>query len=292
MSSESISQEKRERLIREVLDHASSGNLAPFIENILTGTLEVDQMDSRGYTAIHLAVWIQDQESVLKLLDKASCPIDLQSGAGQTPLMMAIIKGNLQLIKLFLDRGADIESKDSLGITPLISAVQSGQISAFYVLLHRGAKIDAKDRNDCGVVHWAAYRNHVSVLRVLKKMGVDLYAIDASKMNALHRAALSNALDSIEFLMFEGFSNDVLDAKGRTPLDIAKENNSDGAIRVLSEYSPRGLAIHRYFPYFFLIFWIGTYTAYYTSILPYTVQYLLPSLVFNFCFLWLLPLLV
>ena len=93
-------QEKKEKLIREILNYAASGDLRPFIENILS-----------------------------------------------------TVKGSLELIKLFLDRGADIEIKDSLGITPLICAVQSGQLNAFYILLHRGAKIDVKDRNGCGIVH-------------------------------------------------------------------------------------------------------------------------------------------
>ena len=67
--------------------------------------------------------------------------------------MLATIQGNLELMKLFLDRGADIESKDTIEITPLLCAIQSGQLAAFYVLLHRGAKIDCKDRNGCNAVH-------------------------------------------------------------------------------------------------------------------------------------------
>ena len=53
---EPTAQEKKEMLLSEVLDYATSGDLKPFIENIISGNLDVDQMDSRGYTAIHLAV--------------------------------------------------------------------------------------------------------------------------------------------------------------------------------------------------------------------------------------------
>ena len=289
---ESTPQDKRERLIREVLDHAASGNLAPFIDNIISGVLEVDQMDSRGYTAIHLAVWTQDHSSVIKLLDTASCPIDLQCGSGQTPLMLATAKGNLSLMKLFLDRGADIEAKDSLGITPLISAVQTGQVAAMYVLLHRGAKIDAKDKNECGAIHWAAYRNQPEVLRILHKMGVDLNIPDSQKMTPLHRAAMSNAMDSIKFLVFAGASTEILDSKNRKPIDVAKEGACEGAYYLISNFSPYAGPIHNYFTYLFLLYWIGGYSCYFIFVLPFTVQYIAPSILFNCCMLWLVPLLV
>lgn len=283
-------QEKKERLIREVLDHASCGNLEPFIENIMSGKLEVDQMDSRGYTAMHLAVWKQDFQSVIKLLDKVSCPVDIQSGSGQTPLMLAAIKGNLRIVKLLLDRGADIENKDSLGITPLLCSVQSGQLGIFYTLLSRGAQIDAKDRNGCGAAHWAAYKNQTAVLRVLKQMGIELSSTDCSKMTPLHRAAMSNATDSIEYLLFIGQSAEILDSKNRTPLDVARENNSEGASRVLKSFFPNGGPIYNYFSYLFILYWIGIYSVYYTSILPETFHHLFPSLMFNLGFMWIFPL--
>lgn len=285
-------QEKKEKLIREILDYAASGDLRPFIENILSGKLEIDQMDSRGYTAIHLAVWRLDEACVLTLLNKAACPVDILSGSGQTPLMLATVKGSLELIKLFLDRGADIEIKDSLGITPLICAVQSGQLNAFYILLHRGAKIDVKDRNGCGIVHWAAYKNQVTMLRVFKKMGIELDCLDNSKMTGLHRAALSNAIDSVDFLLFSGVSPDILDGKNRTALDIAKENESEGTFNLIVNYSPYGGPIHNYFSYLYFLYWIGIYSVYYLFILPYTVHYLFPSLFFNFSVLWLSPMLM
>jgi ankyrin repeat protein len=286
---EQTPQEKRERLIREVLDHASSGNLSPFVEAIVSGKLDVDQMDSRGYTAIHLAVWRLDMQSVLTLLDKASCPVDLQSGTGQTPLMLATVKGSLQMIKLFLDRGADIEFKDTLGISPIICAAQSGQLGPFYALLHRGAKIDVRDRNGCDIVHWAAYKNQIQMLHVLKAMNLELEPLDTAKMTPLHRAAMSNAIDSIDFLLFNNVASDKIDEKKGTALDIAIENCSEGSAKILASYSVEEEPIHTYFFFWCTLYWVGIYYVYYDYVLPATVMNLFPSLVFNISVLWLLP---
>ena len=206
--------------------------------------------------------------------------------------MLAVIKGSLELMKSFLDRGADIENRDSIGLTPLLCAVQSGQLAAFYILLHRGANLNCKDNNGCNAIHWAAYKNEVSMLRVLKNMGMDLNSQDSSNLTGLHRASMSNALESIEYLLFSGASSEILDSKNRTALQIAKENESDGAYRTISEYSDDKEHVYHYFTYLFILYWAGVYLVYVKSVLPFTVYHLLPSLLFNFSMLWLVPLLM
>lgn len=284
--------EKREIIIRQVLEDAEKGKLAPFVENILNGNLDVDQMDARGYSAIHLAVWKLETDLIVKLLDKAACPIDLPSGSGQTPLMLAAALGSLPLIKFFLDRGADIEKKDTLGITPLMSAVQNGKILAFYCLLHRGANIETVDKNGCGVVHWAAYKNQVNMLRVLKLSGFNMNLLDLSGMNCLHRAAMSNATSAIEYLMFIGISVEEKDAKGRNVAVIAEENKSTGAGSAIRKFSADGGPFFQYFSYLFCFFWLAVYTCYQQYLFSLTNDQFLVSVLFNFCFLWVIVLFV
>lgn len=284
--------EKREIIIRQVLDEAEKGKLSPFVENILNGNLDVDQMDARGYTAIHLAVWKQETEHIIKLLDKAACPVDLPSGSGQTPLILAAALGSLQLIKFFLDRGADLEIKDNLGMTPLMTAVQNGKLLAYYCLLHRGAKTDAVDKNGCGVVHWAAYRNQVNMLRVLKLDGFNMNLLDLSGMNCLHRAALSNTVNAVEYLLFIGVSSEEKDAKGRNVLEIAKENRSTGAVACITQFSSDGGPFFQYFSYLFVFFWMAVYACYQEFVFESTTDYFILSVLFNFSFLWIIALFV
>ena len=284
--------EKREIIIRQVLDEAEKGKLSPFIENILNGNLDVDQMDARGYTAIHLAVWKQETEHIIKLLDKAACPVDLPSGSGQTPLILAAASGSLQLVKFFLDRGADLEIKDNLGMTPLMTAVQNGKILTFYCLLHRGAKTDAVDKNGCGLVHWAAYRNQVNMLRVLKLNGFKMNLLDLSGMNCLHRAALGNAVNAVEYLLFIGVRPEEKDAKGRSAVEIAKDNRSTGAVSSIQRFSTDGGPFFQYFSYLFAFFWIAVFACYQEFLFESTTDEFFVSVLFNFSFLWVIALFV
>ncbi|GAH24901.1 unnamed protein product, partial [marine sediment metagenome] len=48
---------------------------------------------------------------------------------GRTSLIRASIEGQLEVVKLLLEKGADIDVKDEDGQTPLIVAVIEGEIS-------------------------------------------------------------------------------------------------------------------------------------------------------------------
>ena len=278
---EPTDQEKRELLIRYCLDDLATGNISTLINTIVQGKLDLDFKDSNGYTAMHIAVWRTDRDSVARLLEDASCPIDIRSDKLQTPLIMSVVRGSLSMMKLFLDRGADIEAKDSMEITPLLASAQTGQLTAFLVLLHRGANLNAVDMNGCNIVHWAAYKNNVSFLRLLKSYGMSFTTPDKHGMIPLHRAAMSNAIDAVEYLLSQGVQTDTKDSRQRTALDLAKEHHAKGAGYLLKHYSSKPSFIYSNFTMLYLIFWVVGYVTYLNYVMPLTAQYLLPSLVFN-----------
>jgi len=62
-------------------------------------------------------------------------------------LIIACSEGNLEIVKLLLDRGACIEAKNNDGDTPLIIACSGGHLEMVKLLLDRGACIEAKNNN-------------------------------------------------------------------------------------------------------------------------------------------------
>jgi len=64
---------------------------------------------------------------------------------GMTPLLFAIRDGNVNMMRLLLDRGADINQSSGNHTTPLLIALLNGQVGIASELLARGADPNAAD---------------------------------------------------------------------------------------------------------------------------------------------------
>lgn len=87
----------------------------PAVEALLAKDAEVNKP---GWTALHYAAAIGDNEIVQLLLDK-SAYIDADSPNKTTPIMMAARGGHILTVKLLLDEGADATLKNDQGLTAI-----------------------------------------------------------------------------------------------------------------------------------------------------------------------------
>jgi uncharacterized protein len=95
----------------------------PAVEALLAKGAEVNKP---GWTALHYAAAIGNNDIVRLLLDK-SAYIDAESPNKTTPIMMAARSGHIMTVKLLLDEGADATLKNDLGMTAIDFARQHNQ---------------------------------------------------------------------------------------------------------------------------------------------------------------------
>lgn len=85
-----------------------------------------------------------------------------------TPLCAAIIKGDIETVKKFIEYGADVnESSD--GLTPLMLAARYNKAEIVKVLLEKGARAEIKDERGLTAVKYAEMSNATDTLALLKK---------------------------------------------------------------------------------------------------------------------------
>jgi quinoprotein dehydrogenase-associated probable ABC transporter substrate-binding protein len=94
-----------------------------------------------GETPLHLAVVNSDNELITLLLEHKA-RIDEPDRDGYTPLALAAARNKTSTIKLLTAHGANVEATISGGYTPLFIAIGQGKLAAAKALIDAGAKCD------------------------------------------------------------------------------------------------------------------------------------------------------
>jgi hypothetical protein len=95
--------------------------------------------DKRGNTALMGALFKGDIE-IAKTLSTTSCDIDQVNNAGQTAVSFATMFGRLDMLPVLLARGADLNHTDANGRTPLALAIEQRNTAAADALKQLGAR--------------------------------------------------------------------------------------------------------------------------------------------------------
>lgn len=130
--------------------------------------------DERGRTGLTLAMRQESWRVVDTLLSAPGIDLNLANKQGETPLMLAAIKGNLEMVKKLAERGADINRE---GWAPLHYAASAGleqsvPITAY--LLEHSAYIDAASPNGTTPLMMAAQYSSEDVVKLLIQEGADV----------------------------------------------------------------------------------------------------------------------
>ena len=80
--------------------------------------------DQQGHSFLHWAALGGDLDFCKWAVEEVGIPADCATFNGQTSLMWAAIRGHVQVVRYFLDCGADPRKKDSLGATALLLTIQ------------------------------------------------------------------------------------------------------------------------------------------------------------------------
>lgn len=121
-------------------------------------------------------------------------------GAGTTPLLRAAKAGDVAVVKMLLEQGADAKVATRNGVTAVAMA----------------ANVGTREEDMTG--RGKTQKQAIEVIKLLKDAGASLEAADNQGRTPAHGAALWGLTDVVKFLADSGARIDAKDKRGFTPL--------------------------------------------------------------------------
>lgn len=146
---------------------------------------------------------------------------------GMPILMLAVVAGQLELVRALTDHGANVNapySSNGIWVLSIDMAAGSGSVEIIQILLDHGATVDSRDSQGDTPLDFAATSDQPMTAAFLLAKGADLKAVNVLGRTPLHYAAENGAKEAADVLVAHGADRSVRDAKGKTPYDIATES--------------------------------------------------------------------
>lgn len=247
------------------IDHASLEE----IRLLVSSGADVTWCDENGYSVLLKALYsnltasADRQRSMLEYLIAAGAPLDCVSDYGESVLTVAAGRPDLELVKLFLDRGADpsvlrwndvfraiafgtpdelqtllrtaspLEDVDSGDRTPFLFAVHCGKWELARLLLEHGCKRSATGRVGTTAVGYAIEGHQPHVLQWLLASGWELrQPVDQFGASPLRHAVQYDCPECVRTLTEAGADIEEQDEYG---FDLMHEASSPEVIWILHE---------------------------------------------------------
>ena len=143
------------------------------VRSLLAHGLDVDATQGDGATALHWAVYWDDQQTA-ELLIRAGADVDAANDYEVTPLWLACANASGEMVERLLAAGADAKATLTSGETALMACARTGSVDAVEALLNRGAEVDAREAAESQTaLMWATAQRHPAVVRLLLDHGAD-----------------------------------------------------------------------------------------------------------------------
>lgn len=143
------------------------------VKTLLDRGFDANAVDEKGQRALYLALRGEAFRVAEVLLMHPGINVDANNGAGETALMMAALRGQLDWMRRLLERGAAVH-KD--GWSPLHYAATGPSAVAVRLLLDRGAPVEAMSPNRTTPLMMAAQYGSEESVELLRLRGATLGA--------------------------------------------------------------------------------------------------------------------
>ena len=220
---------------------------APGIGDLVKRGFDPNTVSERGETGLTQAFKLDSYRAAKGLIALPATQVNLANSKGETPLMMAAIKGQVDLAKALIARDADVNRE---GWTPLHYAVSApsedgADLKMVALLIEHHAYIDAPSPNGTTPLMMAAQYGTRSAVQMLIKEGADPKVKNQQGLTATDFATRADRSEVVQWLAQAGGAAGAA-AAGTAAAAGATGKAAAGASPTAA--NPRGVSVQPAFP--------------------------------------------
>ena len=170
---------------------------AQTINGLLRRGFDPNTLDPKGLSGLYLTVRDQSLKAAVALIAWPKTNVEVRTAQDESPLMMASLKGQLDLVRKLVDRGADVNKP---GWAPLHYAATNGHLKIMELLLDENAYIDAASPNGTTPLMMAAHYGSPAAVKLLLEAGADPTIRNQLGLTAIDFAYRANRTDAAEMI--------------------------------------------------------------------------------------------
>ena len=166
-------------------------------KQLKSGKLDPNTLAPNGDPILVIAAREKSDKVAAAIATTPNVDLEKEDKAGENALMLASLNGDVGLVKLLIDKGAEVSKK---GWAPLHYAAANGHDDIVKLLLDHSAYVDAGSPNGTTPLMMAARGGHVSTVKLLLDNGADLTVKNQIGLTALDFAKTYKEPDVVEGL--------------------------------------------------------------------------------------------
>jgi uncharacterized protein len=170
---------------------------ADTVQALLQRGFDPDTLDPKGLSGLYLALREPSPKVAQVLIEWPKTNVEIRTDHDESPLMMACLRGELELAKKLIDRGADVNKP---GWTPLHYAATSGHLDVMELLFANSAYVDAESPNGTTPLMMAAQYGSTAAVKRLLDEGADPTLRNQLGLSAIDFASRASRTEAAELI--------------------------------------------------------------------------------------------